>query len=171
MRRQHRFQALVAAFTTPLYRYALWLTKDLAEADDLVQETYCRAWRGLDRLSNENAAKAWLMRILRNEFLRSLENKLSYASEIDPETIADENGFKALTPETLILRRALMELSTELREPLILQVVHGYTLNEIAELLSIPANTAANRVFRARRHLRGILSDDYAESGSAQVSS
>lgn len=73
--RQHRFEILAKALVPGLYRYAWWLCRDRALADDLVQETLLRAWRSLDSLREEDAARQWLITILRREYLRELSRR------------------------------------------------------------------------------------------------
>ena len=70
MEKQKRYEALVRAFHADIYRYAYWLVKDKAVAEDIVQETFLRAWRSLDSLKDEKAAKSWLITILRRENAR-----------------------------------------------------------------------------------------------------
>lgn len=72
MDRQRKYEALVRAYHRDLYRYAYWLCKDCSIAEDLVQETCLRAWKSLDSLLDEKAAKAWLITILRREMLAAL---------------------------------------------------------------------------------------------------
>ena len=66
--RQLRFQALVMSVMADVYRYAFWLCRDSHQAEELVQETYLRAWRSLDSLKDDKAAKTWLITILRREY-------------------------------------------------------------------------------------------------------
>ena len=73
--KQVRYEALVKALHADLFRYAYWLTHDKQVAEDLVQETFLRAWRALDSLKDEKAAKSWLITILRRENARRFERK------------------------------------------------------------------------------------------------
>ena len=75
MQRDARFEQLVNAYSGWLYRYAYWLTSDRNAAEDLVQETFLRAWRFLDSLQDEGSAKSWLTTILRRENARKYERK------------------------------------------------------------------------------------------------
>ncbi len=74
--RTHRFNELAEAYSTDLYRYALWICGNDALAKDLVQETFLRAWRALDSLNDVAAAKSWLITILRREYARTFERKV-----------------------------------------------------------------------------------------------
>ena len=71
--KQQRYESLVAALYQDVYRYAFWLCKNQPLAEDLVQETFLRAWRSLESLQNDKAAKAWLFTILRRENARLYE--------------------------------------------------------------------------------------------------
>ena len=73
--KQLKYEALVRAYHTDIFRYAVWLIKDRAIAEDVVQETFLRAWKSLDSLQDEAAAKAWLITILRRENARRFERE------------------------------------------------------------------------------------------------
>ena len=84
MKAKHqRYEALVKAFHADIYRYAYWLVKDQSVAEDIVQETFLRAWRSLDALNDEKAAKSWLITILRRENARRFERKQFDTVDID----------------------------------------------------------------------------------------
>ena len=87
--KQVRYEALVKALHSDLYRYGYWLTRDKQVAEDLVQETFLRAWRALDSLKDEKAAKSWLITILRRENARRFERKRFDMSEYEEATIID----------------------------------------------------------------------------------
>ena len=159
--KQTRFEALVHTLSTALYRYAFWLCRDQGRAEDLVQETFLRAWRSLDSLRDDKAAKGWLITILRREHARGYERP---ALEIDPRVEPDDliGEPQGATPDTLPLYRAIARLSREYREPLLLQVLGGYSCDEIAELLGLSRGAVMTRLFRARRKLRVILGGDEA---------
>ncbi|MDX1487843.1 MAG: sigma factor [Acidiferrobacterales bacterium] len=87
--KQTRFEALVQALSTDLYRYAVWLCRDRNRAEELVQETFLRAWRSLDTLRDERAAKGWLITILRREHARGYERyRPDMDKDIDPDDLA-----------------------------------------------------------------------------------
>ncbi len=157
---QREFAALVSHFATPLYRYAYWLSGDRACAQDLVQETFLRAWRRFDSLRDEKAAQGWLMTILRREHARGFAQPRLNLVEEDPEAAAIQ--LDALRPEIMAMRKAVLQLPQRYREPLVLQVLEGYSLQEIAARLNLPANTVATRLFRARARLRRMLSGEKA---------
>ena len=145
------------AYSSWLYRYAYWISGDRSVAEDLVQETFLRAWRFLDSLKEEAAAKSWLTTIVRRENARRFERKQLEYSDVEMDTIpATQSDFDA-RPEVLALRIALKNLPANHREPLILQVIEGYTLEDIAEIMSLPSNTVATRLNRARQKLKHQL--------------
>jgi RNA polymerase sigma-70 factor, ECF subfamily len=153
--KKERYESLVAAFYQDLFRYAIWLCKNHALAEDLVQETFLRAWRSLDSLLNDKAAKAWLFTILRRENARLYERYRPELVDIDGQSIAEsdetEPDFK-MDHELLI--NAIKRLETDYREPLLLQVVGGFSGKEIAEILELNNNTVMTRLFRARAKLK-----------------
>lgn len=153
-KRQARFEKLVNAVSSDLYRYAFMLCRNRAMAEDLVQETFLRAWRFLDSLRDEKKAKSWLMTTLRREFARQFERYQPPFDDVELEQIAGDDG---LNPEVWALRRALAELPDKYREVLVLQVIAGYTGAEMAEMLGLPRATVNTRLFRARQRLRQIL--------------
>lgn len=159
--RKHRFDTVVGRYATDLYRYALWLCGQDALAKDLVQETFLRAWRALDSLKDPAAAKGWLITILRREFARTFERKVPKFTEIDKLVIADD---KVLGPEELaergMLRSGIMQLPAKYREPLMLQVVMGYSCEEIAGQLGLSKSAVMTQLFRAREKLKTTLQED-----------
>lgn len=151
---QIEFQALVEAHSTELYRFAYWLCRDRGRAEDLVQETFLRAWRALGDLREARAAKGWLISILRREFARLHERYTPDFAAIDPDDIAAESGQPI---ESLLLRQELLRLSEDYRDPLLLQVLGGFSCEEIAATLNLSRATVMTRLFRARQKLRAAL--------------
>ena len=88
--KQTRYEALVLALHGDIFRYAYWLVKDKAIAEDIVQETFLRAWKSLDSLKDEKAAKSWLITILRRENARRFERKQFDLVDIDDVAVMDE---------------------------------------------------------------------------------
>lgn len=152
-----RFAAFVQPHAPALWRYGFWLTGSAGEAEELVQETLLRAWSALGDLRDDAAAKAWLFRILKNQFLGkhiSIRSGQTFALDVLEErhVATDDSGIA-----TLPFRQALSKLPMDYREPLLLQVADGMSLLEIGTLLGLPENTVATRVFRARAMLRDML--------------
>lgn len=160
MNKQTRYEALVRAWHKDLYRYAYWLCHDQHIAEDLVQETCLRAWRSLDSLNDDSAAKAWLITILRRENARRFERKQLDLVDIDDHPVADEHDTDAggLNESELgQLQHMIKQLPSEYREPLVLQVMAGFNGDEIANILGLNRNTVMTRLFRARNQLKDAL--------------
>lgn len=155
--KQALYENLVNAYSPWLYRYAYWLSGEKSAAEDLVQETFLRAWRFLDSLKDEGSAKSWLTTILRRENARKYERKQFQYSDVDMDSISTETVQFDARPEVSALRIALKNLPAKYREPLVLQVLEGYTLEEIAGIFDLPRNTVATRLHRARQKLRVVL--------------
>ncbi len=156
-RRQGMFRTLVAAHSSYLYRYAYWRCRNRDLAEDLVQETFLRAWRNLDRLQDPAAAKAWLTTILRREYARLFERA---RLPVDPEALPDAQPAardQDTSPEAFALREALARLPESYREPLLLQVLGGFSMEEIAAQIGISKSAVMTRLFRAKEKLRHAL--------------
>ncbi len=156
MDRQRKYEALVRAYHKDLYRYAYWLSKDPSIAEDLVQETCLRAWKSLESLHDEKAVKSWLITILRRENARRFERK--QFDLVDIET----HGNEAKTTDDAHhqrewLQKQIMKLDDEYREPLFLQVITGFSGDEISHILELNKNTVMTRLFRARNQLKELL--------------
>lgn len=151
---QERFKRLVQALSSDVFRYAYFLCKNEQLAEDLTQETFMRAWRFLDNLKDERKAKGWLFTTVRRELARHFER---YQPRFDDVELDELPGSCSTAPEVLVVRRAIAALPLTYREPLVLQVLGGYSGNEIAGILELPRATVNTRLFRARQKLRGIL--------------
>jgi RNA polymerase sigma-70 factor, ECF subfamily len=158
-----RFQALCQALRPDLLRFAFWLSRDLTLAEDVVQETLLRAWKSRDSLQNEAAAKPWFLAIIRREFARTFERKRPATVDVD-ELIAREEPIFAATPDQDLveIRAALFRLPEEYREPLVLQVLMGYSTAEIAAELGLTKGAVLTRLFRGRKQLRALCGEDTA---------
>lgn len=158
--KQIRYEALVNALHGDLFRYAYWLTHDKHVAEDLVQETFLRAWRALDSLKDEKAAKSWLITILRRENARRFERKRFEMSEYEEATVVDTQLMSNEQDiENQWLREKIAQMPEEYREPLVLQVIGGFSGEEIASMLSLNKNTVMTRLFRARNQLKEALDE------------
>lgn len=163
--RQQQFEVLVRAHSGDLYRYAYWLCGQDALAHDLVQETFLRAWRSLDALRDGVAAKAWLVTILRREHARLYERKPMPTTDIDDVELGDEAPNPEQLGEDAVLRAAIARLEPKYREPLVLQVLGGFSCAEIATQLGISEAAVMTQVFRARQKLRASLDGRNTEAG------
>jgi len=156
-----RFQALCQSLRPDLLRFAFWLSRDFALAEDVVQETMLRAWKARDSLLNEAAAKPWFLTIIRREYARSFERKRLVTVDVD-ELIAREEPMLAVAQDQELteLRAALFKLPEEYREPLVMQVLMGYTTAEIAAELDMSNAAVLTRLFRGRKQLRALCGED-----------
>ena len=159
--RTNRFNELAEAYSTDLYRYAMWICHNDALAKDLVQETFLRAWRALDSLKDVGAAKSWLITILRREYARTFERKVPKFTDVDKVVVVDDDelGPDERTERDL-LRKGIMKLDPKYRDPLLLQVVFGHSCAEISEQLGISKSAVMTQLFRAREKLKTQLQKD-----------
>lgn len=165
--RHHRFEALVGALLPDLYRYAYWLCRDRARAEDVVQETLVRAWRSLESLRDERSAKPWLITILRRELARSYERFQPELVDIDDHELTGDLGESGeQASDAAAVRRAIARLEPEYREPLVMQVLLGYSIEEIAQAMEMNPATVLTRLFRARKKLAGVLEQPSALLGA-----
>jgi RNA polymerase sigma-70 factor (ECF subfamily) len=137
-----------------MYRYAAWLSRDKAIAEDVVQEALLRAWKSLDALRDETSAKPWLLTIVRRENARYFERKRLETVDIDNLT-ASQAALLAVEDDKELddMRQAIYELEDDYREPLVLQVLMGYSTNEIAEQMELKQGAVLTRLHRARAKL------------------
>jgi RNA polymerase sigma-70 factor, ECF subfamily len=153
------FDSLAKQYWRDLYNYAYRLSGNRHTAEDLVQESLTRAWRSIDKLKNRKAAKGWLYTIVRRENARRFERYQPIQSDIPTEDIAAKRKTHDTSTEAFVLRRAIRALPAEYREPLILQVIHGYSQQEIADRLGLTSPGVGTRLFRARHKLRAALGE------------
>jgi RNA polymerase sigma-70 factor (ECF subfamily) len=159
--RQARFNALAQTYGTDLYRYAMWICGNDALAKDLVQETFLRAWKALDKLKDSKAVKSWLITILRREYARTFERKVPKFTDVDTVVVPESSELEPEErTEVRLLRQSIMELAPKYREPLLMQVVLGYSCEEIAVTLDISKSAVMTQLFRAREQLKVKLRKD-----------
>ena len=148
-----------------LYGYAMTLTRDTTEAEDLVQETYVRAARATNRPNGDSNLKGWLFVIMRNAWLNQVRHKRSgpLFVELEPNESAQDAQDN---PHVVYLRKlereqvrqAIESLPDAYREIVLLRDIEGFTYQEIATVLECPAGTVMSRLGRARGRLRKLLS-------------
>lgn len=156
-----RFVRLASEYGTDLYRYAMWICGNDALAKDLVQETFLRAWKSLDSLKSEKAAKSWLITILRREYARTFERKVPKFTDIETVSIPEDDELEPEERlERQLLRKGMAELPPRYREPLLLQVVMGHSCEEISVQLGISKSAVMTQLFRARELLKTKLQED-----------
>jgi len=161
--RRRRFDELVGVFHQDMYRYAAWLSRDRTIAEDVVQESLLRAWKSLDSLRDEAAAKHWLLTIVRRENARYFERRRLETVDVDNLTPSQEALLVSQPNEELDdMRAAIYRLEDDYREPLVLQVLMGYSTNEIAELMGMKQGAVLTRLHRARHKLRDEMEEEVA---------
>ena len=150
----------ISLYSDYLFNFTISRVNDRDLAKDLVQETYLRAWKALDSLRNEKAAKSWIFMILRREFARLFERKVPPISSLD-DLEYDIEDTKPMGPddkmEVDLVRDAIMKLDKKYSEPLMLQVVGGFSCEEIAQQLDITKSAVMTQLFRARSKLQTAL--------------
>lgn len=154
-----RFETLVNALSPELFRYAYGLCRNRQQAEDLVQEAFLRGWRSMDSLRDPQAARSWLYTILRREFIRNIQRTQPEATDPAELHVIAPTDYDTST-EAFVLRRALSALALEYREPLLLQVIGGFSCEDIAAMLELSPNAVMTRLSRARRKLRDTLDPD-----------
>jgi RNA polymerase sigma-70 factor (ECF subfamily) len=170
--KQRQFDALVRSLSGDLFRYGYWLCGDEALAHDLVQETFLRAWRALDDLRDTAAAKAWLITILRREHARLYERKTPAFADVDEVDVIDERDahMPEFAGEENVIRNAIRQLDAKYREPLLLQVLGGFSCEEIARELKITPAAVMTQVFRARQKLKSMLGGEMPQAQVHELS-
>ena len=148
-----------------LYGYAMTLTRDTTEAEDLVQETYVRAARAVNRLDSDANLKGWLFVIMRNAWLNQVRHRNAGPLFVDLDS-SESTGDPHDNPHVVYLRKlereqvreAIENLPEAYREIVLLRDIEGFTYQEIATVLDCPAGTVMSRLGRARGRLRKLLS-------------
>jgi RNA polymerase sigma-70 factor (ECF subfamily) len=159
--RHARFERLAQEYGTDLYRYAMWICGNDALAKDLVQETYLRAWKALDKLKDRKAAKSWLITILRREYARTFERKVPKFTDVENVVVPEDSELEPEDrTELRLLRQGILQLAPKYREPLLLQVVMGYSCDEISKELGVSKSAVMTQLFRARGQLKTQLQKD-----------
>jgi RNA polymerase sigma-70 factor (ECF subfamily) len=142
-----------------VFRFAYWLARDRGVAEEVVQETLLRAWRSLESLADDAAARPWLLTIARREHARLYERRRAETVSIDDLAAAEDPalGVPGVDPEQADLHRAILGLPDEYREPLVLQVLLGYSTDEIGQQLGLTNGAVLTRLCRARQRLRAVV--------------
>ncbi|TFG44141.1 MAG: sigma-70 family RNA polymerase sigma factor [Gemmatimonadales bacterium] len=159
-----------------MYRVALRLTGDPANAEDLVQDTVLKAYRAWDTFRQGTNARGWLLTILRNTFINDYRRRRRAPVTVDidvaeqyarvhQEAGRDPEGefFHELVDDRIL--SAIDALPEEFREVVVLSDVEGLGYAQIAETVGVPVGTVKSRLFRARKHLQGTLLEYAIEAG------
>jgi RNA polymerase sigma-70 factor, ECF subfamily len=159
--RQNEFERIAMPHSRGLLRVARRIASDPAAAEDLVQETYFRAWRSFNQFQTGTNMRAWLFRIMFNAFYahgRQISAGPILVSLDAPGRDAEpQSQSGASLAEIAEISNALEELSSEHRTVLLLAVVEGFTCREMAGILALPIGTVMSRLSRGRQALRERL--------------
>jgi RNA polymerase sigma-70 factor, ECF subfamily len=178
---RERFERDVLPLLPNLYAAALRMTRNPADAEDLVQDTYLRAFRGFSGFKEGTNLKAWLYRILTNSFINTYRKKqrqpqtVEGPDDLDEWYLFDKLGGRnvELSAETEVLDKipdeavkgALESLPENFRLPVLLADVEGFSYKEIAEIMDTPIGTVMSRLHRGRKALQKALWDTAKERG------
>lgn len=173
--RAARFEAEALPYLDQLYGAALRMTRHPSDAEDLIQDTYVKAFSAFSQYQPGTNLKAWLYRILTNTFINFYRKKQREPLQSDADTVEDWQlhraashdavglpSAEALALETLPddeIKRALQELSEDRRLAVYLADVEGFSYQEIAEIMDTPIGTVMSRLHRGRRQLRDLLAE------------
>jgi RNA polymerase sigma-70 factor (ECF subfamily) len=176
-----RFEKDAMPFLDQLYSAALRTTRNRADAEDLVQETFAKAFAAFHQYKHGTNLKAWLYRILTNTYINTYRKKQRQPLQSDSSDVEDyqlaraeshtSRGLRSAETEALDhlpdsdVKRALQEIPEDFRLAVYLADVEGFAYKEIAEIMDTPIGTVMSRLHRGRHQLRDLLSDYARERG------
>lgn len=178
------FEKEVMHYVQPLYGAALRLTRSVADAEDLVQETYLKAIRSFTQFEMGTNCKAWLFRILTNTFINKYRRRIKEREILDSETRSptvfaafDFNHASDMSPDNTFVNKllsdevhaALDKIPIDFRTIVVLSDLYSFSYKEIADFIAIPIGTVMSRLFRGRRLLQEQLYDYAVKEGVLKV--
>ena len=179
---RRRFQRDALPLLDSLYAGALRMTRNPADAEDLVQETMLRAYRSFDRFEPGTNLKAWLFRIMTNAYINTYRKRQREPLKVSQDDIEDFDLYQELknhdpaysaTPESIVLDnlldsdiiQAIDDLPEQFRMAVILSDLEGFTYAEMADIMDVPMGTVMSRLHRGRKALQKRLLDLAKEKG------
>jgi RNA polymerase sigma-70 factor (ECF subfamily) len=185
--RRARFERDALPFLDQLYAAAMRMTRNPADAEDLVQETYVKAFAAFHQFQEGTNLKAWLYRILTNSFINTYRKRQREPQKSSSENIEDwqlhaaeshtSSGLRSAEMEALDhlpdsdVKDALQSLPEEFRLAVYLADVEGFAYKEIAEIMDTPIGTVMSRLHRGRKQLQALLADYAKERGLVKAGS
>lgn len=171
--RRKEFEEEALVHLDLLYNSAVQMTRNVADAQDLIQETFLKAYRFFDKFKRGTNCKAWLFKIMKNNYINAFRKRAKEPAKVDFEDVeatleappqplvgtGDEREMKDVFEELVEddVKAALDELPFEFKMAVILSDIEGFTYQEIAEIMECPIGTVRSRLSRARRFLQGKL--------------
>jgi RNA polymerase sigma-70 factor (ECF subfamily) len=182
-----RFEREAAPLRDLLYRHACRMTRNHADAEDLVQEAMMKAYRGFDSFRQDTNMRAWLLRILVNSYISDYRKRRREPVQYSTEEVAEQRlmdtytrsapaGLHSAEDQALNslsdndLKSAMQALPRQFRHVVYYADVEGLRYQEIAAIMNTPTGTVASQLYRGRRQLRRLLGDVVSTSGTATMS-